>query len=74
MQTTETEQYVYETTNASALADELDRLRDLRQRYEDLATENTGGGGGGGLDPSNIGTEGIIAVAAVAAAVLFTRN
>ena len=73
VQTTETEQYVYETTNASALADELDKLRELRQTYEDLATENTGGGGGG-LDPSSIGTEGIIAAVAVAALVLFTRE
>ena len=38
------EKYTYDSTNTSALASELDRLRQLREEYEQA--QNTGGSGG----------------------------
>lgn len=67
--TTEIHRYTYDSTNASALAEEIDRLEELRAEYE--AQSNNGGGGWGG-----IGTEdkGLIALVALAAILLVTRN
>jgi len=69
LNTTQVETYTYDSTNASALADEIDRLRDLRQEYEQAG--DAGGGGGIG-----IGTEDrlIIAGAIVALILVATRN
>ncbi|ADE03515.1 hypothetical protein [Haloferax volcanii] len=66
---TQPETYIYDSTNASALADEIDRLRDLRAEYEQAG----GSGGGGGI---GIGTEDrlIIAGAIVALILVATRN
>lgn len=44
---TQTQKYVYDSTNASELAEEIDRLEELREQYENA---NTGGAGGIGFD------------------------
>ena len=67
--TTVTHEYVYDTADASALQDEIDRLEALRDYYE--SQQSSGGGGGWG-----IGTEdkGLIALAAIALILIATRN
>ena len=56
-------QYTYESTDASALAEEIDRLKELRQAYAEQASAGGGGGSGSGTQPYLIG--GIVALAAV---------
>ena len=60
---------MYDTADASALQDEIDRLEALRDYYE--SQQSSGGGGGWG-----IGTEdkGLIALAAIALILIATRN
>lgn len=71
MNTTSPHKYLYNSTNASSLADEIEQLRQLRRQYE---TTGTGGGGGGG--GFGVGTEDrVIIVAAIVALILVsTRN
>jgi hypothetical protein len=64
LNTTKTQTYTYNSTNATALADEIDRLRQLRESYKNQES----GGGGGGFDFGGNSTA--IAIAAGAAAVL----
>ncbi|WP_256545929.1 hypothetical protein [Halobellus inordinatus] len=74
VQTTETQQYVYESTNATALQEELDRLRTLREEYEELATSDTGGGGVDGSSGLGAIDQNVIVVAAAVAVVLFLQR
>nr|YP_005454316.1 unknown [Halogeometricum pleomorphic virus 1] len=66
--TTQVQRYTYDSTNASQLQEEIDRLRELREEYESQL--NSGGSGWG------IGTEdkALIGVIAVAVILLVTRN
>lgn len=67
--TTTTQRYVYETANASTLAEEVDRLEELREFYQEQASAS----GGVGI---NLGTDdkAIIGVLAVAVILLLTRD
>lgn len=58
--TTVIHRYVYESTNASALAEEIDRLRELRQLYKQQALTGGGGGSGGGLGNTQMIGVGVI--------------
>ncbi|MGB9957444.1 hypothetical protein ACOZ4B_13800 [Haloferax prahovense] len=60
---TQIETYTYDSTNASALKSELDRLRDLRAEYEQSL--NGGGSSGGGLNTQLIGGALLVGAAAV---------
>jgi hypothetical protein len=68
VQNTTTEKYVYETTNSSELKQEIERLKDLRERLQEQES-NTG-------TPINLGTDdkAIIGVIAVAVILLLTRD
>lgn len=50
---TKVQAYTYDSTNASALAEEIDRLEALRETYEEQST--SGGGGGWGLGGASTG-------------------
>ncbi|WP_410764745.1 hypothetical protein [Haloferax sp. DFSO60] len=63
MNTTISQTYIYKSTNASALQEEIDRLQQLREQYE---STNTGGAGSsGGLSTEIIGGAVLVGVAAV---------
>jgi hypothetical protein len=66
---TKVQTYTYDSTNASALAEEINRLEDLRDRYEEQAAASTGVG-------INLGTDdkAIIGVIGVAVILLLTRD
>ena len=68
--TTTMETRNYTTTNVSHLAEEIDRLKEQREFYEEQAASS----GGVGLDFGGTGTGIIIALAAVAALFIFTRE
>lgn len=67
---TKVQTYTYDSTNASALAEEIDRLRALREEYESQAT----GGGGIGIDIGGAGTGVIVALGAVVILMVVTRD
>jgi hypothetical protein len=60
---TVTQKYVYESANATALQSEIDRLEELRNRYEEQAAANSGVG-------INLGTEDKAIIGVIAAVVL----
>jgi hypothetical protein len=60
---TKVQTYTYDTTNASALAEEIDRLEELRERYEEQAAASSGVG-------INLGTEDKAIIGVIAAVVL----
>lgn len=68
--TTKVETYTYDSTNASALEEELDRLRTLRQEYENQLATGGGGGWFGDLGGTQIG----IIIALVGVIALLTRD
>lgn len=66
---TQVNTYTYDSTNASALAEEIDRLRQLREEYQSQNASNGSGGFGIGT-----GDKMIIALAAIGLILAATRN
>jgi len=72
MQEVGVEEYTYESTNASKLGNELDRLAELRDEYESMESSGTGTGDSGSGSSQNLLL--VLLAGAAGAAILIGRD
>jgi hypothetical protein len=63
--TTEVQTYTYETTDASQLQEEIDRLHELRAEYEEQVSAASGGDSSSGMDTQTLAVAALLGAVAV---------